>query len=254
MQDKGLSQWHWLMIGLVMGALAAYVRVQFSSVGSAEMRPGIKPAQFMALAAMQEASPGKPLLRNLVIYPAEANKNYVTGETDFAANARFQFNAPRPFVVGGITSSDIRQFLRDRYPHVSFRYAWWASPRAQAPLWALGTFVLIGIVWPTVHRARFGESKEPDGADGRTGSSSTSPAPAVVPMSNAAELDDLVAAMSADTSAVAPTGTSAQAAEPVVKLDATPLAAVESEPQVAKQYRGEFYPVSRDKSRTQRES
>jgi hypothetical protein len=254
MQNKGLSQWHWLMIGLVMGALAAYVRVQFSSVGSAEMRPGIKAPQFMALAAMQEASPGKPLLRNLVIYPAEANKNYVTGETDFGANARFQFNASRPFVVGGITSSDIRQFLREHYPHVSFRYAWWASPRAQAPLWALGTFVLIGIVWPTVHRARFGESKEPEVGDGRTTSSSTSPALADVPMSDTAELDALVAAMSADASAIAPSGTSVQVAEPIMKLDTTPLAAVESEPEEAKQYRGEFYPVSRDKSQKQRES
>src|SRR5277367_6282238 len=101
MQNKGLSQWHWLFIGLVMGGLAAWIRVQFGLVGSAEMRPGIKSAQFAALAAGQEASPDKPVLKNVVMYPAEGNKNYVTGEAPFLPGEKFQFNASRPFVAGG---------------------------------------------------------------------------------------------------------------------------------------------------------
>jgi hypothetical protein len=247
MQNKGLSQWHWLFIGLVMGVLAAWIRVQFGLVGSAEMRPGITATQFAALAGQQNASPDKSVLRNVVIYPSEGNKNYVTGEANLLAGSTFQFNASRPFAAGGVTSSDVQQFLKDRYPHVQFRYLWWASPRAQAPLWAFGTFALIGIIWPTVRRARFGESNEPKTADSGTASSSTAPPP-IVPAADVAALDELVATMSADNPAPAAVEEApAQVAASIVTLDAMPLAAVESEPDEAKRYRGEFYPVSRDK-------
>jgi hypothetical protein len=248
MQNKGLSQWHWLFIGLVMGGLAAWVRVQFGLVGSAEMLPGIKAAQFVAMAAGQEASPYKPILRNVVIYPPVGNKNYVTAEAYYSAGQKFQFNASRPFVAGGTTSSDVRQFLKERYPHVQFRYLWWASPRAQAPLWAFGTFVLIGIVWPTVHRARFGESTEEEAGDDRAASSPTT-TPAAVPAADMAALDELVATMSGDNASTTAAGEApAQVAPSVVNLDTTPLAAIDEKAEEAKQYRGEFYPVSRDKN------
>src|SRR5207244_2481957 len=68
------------------------------------------------------------------------------------------FAAEIPFKVVNLVKpkSDIysiRDYLaevKERFPDVQYRYAWWTQPKAQFGLWMGGAVLLIGGVWPSL--------------------------------------------------------------------------------------------------------
>jgi hypothetical protein len=146
---------------------------------------------------------------------------------------------------------------------VTFHYVWWesANPVHVYAMWMTGSFLLIGVIWPTLLQVMvkggLGRTK-PDEFDLSRYKPSSTPAAAPKPamavtkddMQQLQEMQDsLEASLRASGSTPGPSAApQAQPAAPAIKVlagSAAESAAVPQTPQEAKEYKGEFYPVVR---------
>jgi hypothetical protein len=173
MQIRDVRRWHWMLIGLILGAGLAQVR----SGGAANLRSCERIisgyAEFESALVSQQQ--GVRRFTNLVVYPARLSDgsgrsrsvhivagDYSDGKLemidgDLCAKWRYGcFIAESPFrhrgkdgtasshptvmgYLGGLASQG-----------VSYTYAWWAGPKWCFALWMAGSFALIGIVLPSI--------------------------------------------------------------------------------------------------------
>ncbi len=142
---------------------------------------------------------------------------------------------------------------------ISFRYTWWETPKYVYEIWMIGSFLLVGVIWPALlsvmvkgglgrsdddeeYLSRFKGAPEPAAA----------PAPAAAvthdDMQRLRELEqNLEASLKASAPAVAE-AVPPQPAAPAVKMlsgEAAPAPAVPQTPEERKSYQGEFYPVAK---------
>jgi hypothetical protein len=143
---------------------------------------------------------------------------------------------------------------------LSIHYRWWESSKYGYGTWMVGTFLLVGVIWPTLLgvmvRGGLGRmtpeeydlSRFKGGTDPATmPKASTAP----VTVSDMAKLRDLEATMAETlkaggvTTVATTAGTPAEPAPAVKKLagEAAPAPAPVAAPDEAKDYQGEFYPV-----------
>ncbi len=79
-------------------------------------------------------------------------KSFATGVRpggNAAAPATAPATAPSEAAAQGQTVVDYLERM-SREKGVSYRYAWWNHPHWQRAIWTAGSFVLVGLVWPTV--------------------------------------------------------------------------------------------------------
>jgi hypothetical protein len=154
------------------------------------------------------------------------------------------------------------QFLKSRdgaqaIP-VAFHYRWWESSKYGFQMWMAGTFLIVGVLWPTLlavmikgglgkmtpdeyDLSRFKGGSEPD---------QPKPAPVTATADDMKRLHDLEESLEASLktgATAAPAAATAVAAPPEIKKLTGGEAAKEAAPPVPeepKDYEGEFYPVS----------
>ncbi len=165
---EGLRRWQWVVIGLVLGISLGYARNRLgNSIGSVGAR-NLGPERFQAELA-QPPFEGKPILANIVVHPLDGGLYRVTMQRLVQPlnardpNARvyqpweWQTHGPtfKPAIAGGANprTYTVRSYLDEmsrRHGWVKYRYAWWGEPRLAMGLWALGSVVVVGGIWPTV--------------------------------------------------------------------------------------------------------
>lgn len=271
MSIESFKTWQWVVIGAIVGFVIAAVRIQTGATSSLDDRPGLSLAEFVELASLP-VTESQPTFHDLTIYPAVEGKNFITGEyrqSGFFTATKyipFQLNAPVPFRIPRGPSAPsptftVRDYIAQANPSLSYRYVWYASDSAQLMLWTAGSALVVGGIWPLVLRllvgAGYGRKAPPEPAydldrfsHGEVPSASAAAKPPVSD-EDAARLTALQQALEAQLGASETTGPTAPAPEQpapaVVTLSNAPFVpeAGPQEPEEAKDYKGEFYPVAR---------
>lgn len=288
MAIEDLKRWHWVVIGCVVGLILGFGQVYGGNEPAANL-PSVGPREFEE---ELRATPrdGLPVLDNLTVYPGSAGEpDLVTMDRrtdwglyasirDGAGNSGGRSNvrqikyvqhrvyARKPFkpllpVPGAPPGPHygVRDYLNDLSKTepgaaVKFRYAWWKQPAVLVSLWAAGTTLLVGGVWPTVLNfllgAGFGRRppKDPDyDLDRFKAEPEAATSTAMAP--DAGAVEEHVRKLEEELARGIQPGVGAagrdQAAqpEPVKTLPGAPVEAPAAAGDADKQYQGEFYPV-----------
>jgi len=275
---EDFKRWHWIAIGLVVGAILAYTRLQMSPDESSVFRRGISAGELLRDLQRPKTPKGYPWVRDVTIYPPIENKNFVTGlNLEIQPDGKgiykpFQLMADIPFKLAGGAAAPSKTFtirdyidqLRKGHPEAAYQFAWWYLPWAIILLWGGGALLLIGGVWPVVVNVMIGaglgrnKEKEPEyDLDRFKGGAETATAPSGRAAPTAADhkqLKELEESLQRNIAASAARGdhsttvaASATPTAPVRKLDGGPveLTAEQRREQEAREYKGEFYPVAK---------
>lgn len=166
MHIEDLKRWHWIIISLVVGFLLAAVYSSTAIEGGGGERRTIGVADF--LFRMNQKFPDKdskliPMFRNVRVYPPIENKQVVTLEelvvtTDMKTRKRTgqyqarQFVAEIPFALANRNPRTPTWTIQDELNQrkMPFTYAAWASSTYIYPIAIGGSFLLIGVIWPSV--------------------------------------------------------------------------------------------------------
>jgi len=262
------------LLSVIFGVLIGFARYELPIYSRAENRPGITASEFVNLVrtdpsrailqgmtASKFASLLRPhgadAVRDLTIYPTLDGKNYVRGTIVISANnlQPFQFNANNPFEFGStIPGHDIRDFLAKECPKLSYRYAWWDSTTAQVGIWGASATLLLGVVFAVASLFVSGGEK---GVQISLLADSKAPAAAPSLPAPAADLSKIEAlnamieqslGITAEQTLSSPTAKPAEA--PVRSLSHVPDTFAPPEQKTdPKEYRGQYYPVSRGRDR-----
>jgi hypothetical protein len=240
-----------LLLSVAFGALVGVARYCLPIYSTPAFRPGISASQFVQILRNR----GADGVRDLVIYPVLDGKNYVTGIFVRSPNQGlpFQFNAGRPFQFGSVTARhDIRTFLAAEFPNVSYRYAWWISPLAQALFWGAGAALAFAAAFNIIKSRMPSGGENPEvnllaGFDGKKSEPISAPAPTV---EEAAAVGEFNAAIEASIHTNAKDSVATSEAQPtaqpirVLSGNSEPATQLPKD-QRPKDYQGEFYPVSK---------
>jgi hypothetical protein len=264
---ESIKQWQWAGIGLLVGLGVATVRVQTGASAPLDDRPGILLHQFVGMLSVHGAD-DQPAVRALTIYPELDGKVFVTGELARGADSPsptfrpFQLNTPVPFKIpfgpdAPSANYTVRDHLAQNHPDVKYRYAWWASDRAQYALWTGGSLLVIGGLWPLLLRLLVGAGYGKPLADPAYdldrfghGSDPTAPPPADLTPAEAAQLEAAARSLETTLASAGPAPAGRVPApdkdSPVVALSNIPLEPVPTADDVRdpKEYKGQFYPVA----------
>ncbi|HEY7117983.1 MAG TPA: hypothetical protein VH475_15455 [Tepidisphaeraceae bacterium] len=184
---EDFKRWHWCVIGVFVGAMAATISLYSGPterVGTDSVGPQVLEEQLL-----QRKDPSRRMVadvRNVRVHPASEMPlpGTAQGETDYAtydvllrrhddpvkcdiAHRRMilQLHNPKqPSIAGNIDGLTARQYLqklRDKLATLdkakfplastfSYKFSWIETPRGAYPVYTLGGFVLIGLIWPSV--------------------------------------------------------------------------------------------------------
>jgi hypothetical protein len=197
-----IRRWHWMVIGLLVGALYGYVREssadfyrELASYG------GRRLGQREFEAALTTRLNGRAQFSDLVVYPRRLSgaggppvmlhvvsglywggrKEVENGRTIARLEPAY-FVASTPYVPlpspvaaspgtpsGPAQFADVTAFLRSprNGSPVPFRYAWWSWATRPPFAWTCAGFLFVGVVWPTVvNLLAFGTFRRPAEAKG----------------------------------------------------------------------------------------
>ena len=272
---EDLKRWHWVLIGLLLGAALGYARVWLGDARPPAERVYVSQEWF-------EQELRKPPESGLEAFPRVKdievrrdggdNGGHVVSmqvllrqdkhglEWDYRGRVFRSAGAPyKPLIAaaGAPPGPDytVLDYLRDvsrADARVTFRYVWWDGPIATVALWTAGTVLVVGGVWPTVVSllvgAGFGRAGTADSAYDLGRFKGETPRPATASVGVSGMGPDGSGAMGPDEDLVT-TGPPADTTPvaPVRALDGLePVAAAPQGQQEEKDYRGEFYPVARE--------
>ena len=259
MNLQDLKRWHWILIGLAVGAAAGWGRVM-ALADQAVGGPGfITQAAFEAKLKYPPVM-GRPHIAGIVIHPMREVDLVSLRELD-TETLEYRdrwFAAPRRYVPlghGPVDGFSVRDYLIGEAmtnPSIQFSSAWWESPGGATAIGAVGGAVVIGGLWPFVLNflvgAGFGQRpKEPDYDLSRFKSEKAHETRKEMTDEERRHLEELEAEMIAGlASAGEPPPAPKSGGSHGVKQLATEEAA--SAPVVAEDdraYAGEFYPVEK---------
>jgi len=270
---EDFKRWHWIAIGLVVGAVLAYTRMQFAPGDTGGVRRTISAVDF-AQNLGRKTSKGEMWMTDVVIYPPFENKTLVTcmmvppDAVGVVHRQSYQFYADTPFRITraappkpDFSVLDYVKSAVERNATIKYSYAWWTLPLAIILIWGGGAAILIGGVWPVMLNlmigAGFGRAKEAE-SEYDLDRFKGGPEPAIAATNKGAtgkdrqQVQEFADSLERDLAAKASSEPATElipkaGSEPVRKLDGGPLetATVASNPQDPKDYKGEFYPVVR---------
>jgi len=170
MSIRNVKRWQWILISLIIGAGFGYIQ----HLPTADWRTAFGDTisqQHFEEGLVREQS-GLKWFRNVVVYPEsieDGNKRvrllivsgeYFDGRLLEQNGKRVAVWNPRCFIAEGpyvpITpnarskdTGTVIDYLKT-VKGASFAYAWWRDPAWAIGLWTGGSFVVIGLVWPTL--------------------------------------------------------------------------------------------------------
>ncbi|MFI5380221.1 MAG: hypothetical protein ACHRHE_13060 [Tepidisphaerales bacterium] len=282
MTVQNVKRWQWMGISLILGAALGIIQRIPRDNWTARYGPGLTQHQFEN--ALTEQHDDRPCFTNLVVYPEQVQDadgprrqiyivagryfGRLAGATRDRAQPQWHsrcFIAQTPYhpygdgEPAGKPPATVLAFLENlKSAGVSYRYAWWRDPRWVMSFWLGGSFLAIGLIWPTVINllvfGRFFRPREakPDLRHVHSAPSPEPPKPAVTEADLAAvqKMDqDLEAGLAAELADSAPAAQPAQPPPPVRQLAATKLELTAEEQ--ARQERefgkdeDDFYPTER---------
>lgn len=279
--------WHWMLIGLLLGAGAGYWHTVWGPDIDRGVTKTIYQREFETGLLTTYQLDHKPRVRDIVIHPTVEGKMWVTGwitmpdrRQSWRRNAgsttqpiyveleKFRYPADVPYKPQNFTnalqmgdSSTVLNYVEQlaaKYKDVpvSYKFAWWETPKVVMAIWTAGGFIAIGLVWPVLVRllvgAGFARTKKEavydldqfKGEKPKAGTAGLAP--------DGKQLDDLNAAMEAKLAGFveddedAQTKAENEAAEAKIRaLPSAPLEPVATgqEDKDSVEYKGEFYPV-----------
>jgi hypothetical protein len=275
MSIQNVKRWQWILISLIIGAGFGYIQHLPTADWRSAFGDTISQQQFEEGLVREQS--GLKWFRNVVVYPEfieDGNKQvrllivsgeYFDGRLLDQNGSRVAVWNPRCFIAEGayvpITpnarskdSGMVIDYLRS-VKGVSFAYAWWRDPAWAIGLWTAGSFVAIGLIWPTlINLIAFGSLRRPKEEKGidlskvSSGSSKVGTAKEVDLEAAAKMAEELEAKIKADGVVPSPQKKVEEpAAAPVLTAGALELTMSEQERR-AKEFgkeRDDFYPTER---------
>jgi hypothetical protein len=199
---EDLKRWHWCVIGLFVGAIAATISL-YSGPGEPSGSDHVGP-QVLEEQLLQRKDPSRRMvadIRNVRLHPAsgmpvpgaaQAENDYVTYDVllrrydnpvkcDVAHRTMIlQVQTKHKSIAGNLDGLTAREYLqklkeklatldKTKFPLAAtfnYKFSWIETPRGAYPVYTLGGFVLIGLIWPSVVgfliSAGFGRGKTAD--------------------------------------------------------------------------------------------
>jgi len=258
-----VRRWQWMVISLVVGYGLATVQQLGGNVGLTGYPQGMSDQrQFeTGLVTLYE---GIPHFRDIVVYPEEIDvgrgpKKLVHVVVGYYYDARRNPKGseravwhPRAFVADvpyqpvedwgkpvnrGLTVLDHLERLH-RQRGLSYRYAWWRAPRWRTAVACGGSFLVLGLIWPTIiNLLAFGsffrpaEEKGPSLREAFVAAAAPPPAVARSPHGDMEKVEAMAARLESQLASGAVGPASPIASEPAKQEPVKPLTATETEVQ-----------------------
>jgi hypothetical protein len=275
MAIRNIKRWQWILVSLFVGLTLGYFQQSPNENWQTIFGDTITQQEFED--GLTRKQNGQHWFRNIVIYPKRlevedktVNLSIVTGEY-FNGSLELQngqripvwhprcYIAETPFhpitpMAGHQDTNTIITYLQS-LPGVSYTYAWWWEPNWSLALWTAGSFVVIGLLWPTiVNLLIFGSIRRPKEKRGIDLSKVSAHAPQSGPRPDNADLsgvakmaDEIEAKLGAEAGPVEAVAQSHALAPPVTHLSAASLNSnLENDPHERKDYgqdKDDFYPT-----------
>ena len=286
---EDVKRWQWALIGTLVGLLLAYAQNQFGE----EVPPGtMDPYTFVSnlrRPPLRDGDRQHPWLDRIVVYPKRDGVYWVQAQllahTDKPRVLKYRTylltdwdgvpsspwggggGGARGRWEGAISSApaqaapamNVLSFLEQtskQYPHVQYRYAWWAAPRNRMITYAAVGLVVVGGIWPTLLAlltgAGFGRAKQADPEyDLSRFKGEPAPAPAVAPAAVDDNFDARLQAMEDELLAGLNKDVATRYEEPPAPVRTLKRGgavdesgAVPVTDEQDREYQGEFYPVA----------
>ncbi|HWE92761.1 MAG TPA: hypothetical protein VG269_02200 [Tepidisphaeraceae bacterium] len=272
-----IKRWQWVAISLVVGMAMGWLNRMSAQDWTATYGESLSSVQFEA--AVGRHAGDNAHFTQLTVVPDEipdaaGSKRpvyVVTGQYDEARPRRATagaaagpnrrcFIAEIPYLPVGMagpakaTETVMTYLVRER---IAFQYAWWRDPKAAMAIWVGGSFIVIGIIWPTlinllVYRSLFAPA-QPKGIDlskvSSGGGENRTQAMTDADLANLQKLESDLEADLAQSAAEQPLSTPAAAPDPVRPMDDKPVevAAAETDTNstVFGAKEGDYYPTAR---------
>jgi hypothetical protein len=173
MSIEGTSRWQWMLIALAIGYGIAWMQLNVGQDTATETHTQTS-FEAMLLAQPEGLKQERPWLVNVVLYPPVPGvvqssngkhdirslitfdyiKRLPDGKGKYAPGAclaRYPYVPAHPSLgkAAGDPQAYFAEWSKSR-PWISARYAWWREPLWNYVLYMGGSFMLMGVIWPTV--------------------------------------------------------------------------------------------------------
>jgi hypothetical protein len=180
MQIEDFKRWHWMILGLIVGLMFAYMWQDHDVVGDKSYQLAeIKQNVFERDAMSKSRESGQSILQNIKVeppvkdymgksiqivigkrlrYSPKDQKEYLVPFYYYAALPYTQhFAVPKaPPLPAGATVLDYLNNAKTANPLLRYRFAWEYQSQWYPVLWGLGGLVVIGGIWPSILRLLIG--------------------------------------------------------------------------------------------------
>jgi len=170
MAIRNVKPWQWILVSLIIGAGFGYIQHLPTSDWRSAFGETLSQQEFEEGLVREQS--GLKWFRNLVVYPESVDQGkksarllivageYFNGRLVEQNGRRVAIWNPRCFIAEGpympITpnarskdTGTVIDYLKS-VKGASFAYAWWRDPAWAIGLWTAGSFVVIGLIWPTL--------------------------------------------------------------------------------------------------------
>jgi hypothetical protein len=168
---RNIKRWQWIAVSLIVGLTLGYFQQLPSEDWQKKFGGTITQSQFEQSLTREQS--GLRWFRDIVVYPESieiagknvpvtiVSGNYFNGKLELQDGKPAAVWRPRCYIVEGAyqplapaadakaTSQTVLAYLKG-VKDVHFTYAWWRDPNWGMTMWTVGSFVLIGLIWPTV--------------------------------------------------------------------------------------------------------
>lgn len=273
---RNVRRWQWVLASLVIGVALGYFQQLPAENWQKRFGDTITQSQFEEGLTREQS--GMRWFRDVVVYPERievggktlsvviVTGEYFNGKLEMQNGQRAAVWRRRCHVVDGpyqpivpvaaAKGSDSVFAYLDGVKGVRYTYAWWRDPTAAVGMWTAGSFVVIGLLWPTaINLIVFGSVYRPKGERGMdlgkvpAKASEGGAKPSEADLAAVSQMgEELEAKLTAEPSGGAPIPQGAGDAAKVRSLNASALEAATEQPHEKKDFgrdRDDFYPTER---------
>jgi len=166
---RNLKRWHWIVISLLIGLIFGYFNHLPAANWKTSFGEPLIREQFENGLVNEQS--GLRWFRNITVYPERVESggktipilivagDYFDGRFETQNGQRVAVWKPRCFISEGTYDSitpyagwkpgdTVLDYLKS-VKGANYRYAWWRDPKWAISLWTAGSFIVIGLIWPT---------------------------------------------------------------------------------------------------------